>query len=744
MSKPVHQASYDPHDPGRASGNPLVVIKFGDENILGCATSGCLNSVALLGLEKSTGSNGELRSHIFRKNRPVVSSQVISHNSELINDLVMTDWEIGSSEPSRVLASTQKSLSFAEVSANDYKPTIKWVDQFSFPMPLSCALNPLLPTEFAVVSSSGLFFGSVQDFLALKGDGTDYFHDIQVLAKDRIYNRLIFGLHPRSLLLSSRREIAAFDMRSRAETCSRSVLLDVREHWNLPWHDHGISIMKPLEARSYTLFVATQTSMNFVDLRMPSNPLLDWSLSLPLPPEQAALVSLNTNGIRSSVVTIGSRQSGYLEAFHSICDPSIGQLPLHVPDMISRSEATNSKAPGFLKRPMLWSDLPLGHLQQVKDTRSAFGMALIPFDDEGLVSLLQWTVDDGLVGQVLNLRAAEDEGHEDIEKGIELPKGGSLVMSEFQKQMHSREKNCKRAWETYPVQHSMPGSFLQVGTKRLQVCDMYDLRPCILRNDEDDSGLGGFDTLPRPFLGDIPMALKIRNQYLYIKDKGTEVEEEVSTKSKLQGELPFPQKDFTDLENRDPFSYGGLTKSRELHVARQSLVASSQSGESFDSICAERKTNDEDGCAIDAIGGELLEPDDGDGHMDELLEQIGDGQTLDEIGRTVRGGIAHNATPLGVDELQSSMKATGSIHSFDVEWHSMCEEDHTGRGTAVSTNGAMPNWVQTTVYYSENVHVGKALEMLAIEEDSGYGKLLMKMKTLFTGLQSTDENSLDE
>lgn len=745
--KSAEQCSVDSHGAyyrEASSGNPLSVIRMGDENLLICALSGSLDSVGLFGLSVSNDATGSLRTRLLRKGTCEPCPDSIYYNTEPVIDIVATNWESGSSEPAKLLATTPTTLNFADVYIDHQRPAVDWENQLSFPSVLSCALNPLFPAEFAAISPDGMFVGSPQEYLSRQGDGDQGLGDVQVLSKQQLYNWVYYGPHPRSLLLASRMEVAMMDARKALGRDSGNVLFDVRKDWNLPHHDSGIAVITPLRPRSQTMFVATQTALNFFDLRMPRSPLLDWSMSVPLSVEQCGVTSVTSHGKHSEIVALSSPKQCYFEVFHAIHDVGVNTASLT--SQMLEGKKSDRHPPALASRSLLWSDLPLTHLQQVKGVSQAFGMAICPLSDETRVSILQWSKDYGLIGQLLDVRPAQDEeaSKPSFEDGREAGGdfvGTSLSMHHFQRRRLEHGGYASKPWMQRPVHMSMPGGLLQQRTKRVYLSDAWEIRPCILRDDDDDVDDTGFIRLPRPFLGDIPVVVSIRycsgsaNSDATISPNAMKTEAAEIWSSDLMSK--HPEKSPTASTDGEGLSLGIVDDTHQRSVLKQHtgvkqfLDGKGQSLPSGGDV-PEQKSDMSIDLARPSEWELFQEGMEDDGAMNGLLEDIGSGKTLDEIGRLIRRGIGHNATPLGVAELQSTVEAAPIVGSYDVEWHSMCAEDHSNCPTAVSTNELIPNWVHTRVYYTEEVEAGRALELSNVDEESGYGKLLLRMKHLFS------------
>lgn len=733
---------------GKGTGNPLAVVSVGNENVVVCALSGLLDSAGVYNVT-TTEEDEEMRQCIRRKGGHAPPCDVIINDVSPVTNIVASKWENGDAEPCRAVFVTSRSLNFAHLCTEQTQPTVNWDDTIPFPDALSVALNPLYPSEFAAVCADGLFFGTTSEF-ALRQRGEECFHDVQAVEHRAIYNRICYGQHPRTLLLACRNDVASFDMRAPVCKGSGAVLFDVRHHWNLPRYDSGISVFHLMQTRGYTALVATQSCLNYVDLRMPHHPLLDWSMVMPRPVDLSCVASVHKGGTRSEMIALWSRSQCYLEVYHAIHGERPPSPDFHL-DSIAIVKGGRMKGseqwapPPVARRSILWSDLPLSHLQQLSGCSKISGMALLPLNDGNQVSLLQWSATDGLIGQLLDIRVGDDA--EDFEADPEdgFTDENLLRMQEFQYRLvDCGEYRGVKSMED-PVAYSLPGREMVKTVKPLKVSNILELRKRILRDTDDDVNETETVRFPRPFLADIPTIQKLRHQSgdrRVAENKDREDNIENKTKRLIRSNVGamaianplFPVTNVKDDESKSssatterPASVGDA---HELGNEAQMLDDSNPSTATV--TCGQRATH------IPFLGSsegsdDLLDTENEEkSEMDGLLEEIGFGKTLDEIARIVRHGMPHNATPLGVDELRASLESSPSVKWRDVGWHNQCKTDHSGDPTVVSTNGPLPDWVHRRVYYTKEVpSPEQVIEDLDVDKESEFGQVLIRVKNLF-------------
>lgn len=850
-------AASGPHCPSwRGTGNSLSVTKVGSEYAVVCATTGLLESVGIYDVRTDRTSDGGALQRLVRRGTPSVIPNALVHEMSSVTDIVTADWDVGSSEPCRALIATGKALSLADLATHSGMPTCQWRDHFSFPASLSCALNPLYPDEFAALCEEGLFCGTPEDFVRRRNSGLGWderFHDVQALEKDSVYNRVYYGPHPRTLLLSNQREIARFDLRMKVDLSSRDVLLNVGEDWNLPKYDLSISAFSPTRPRGNTLVVATKTCLNYCDLRMPKNPLLDWSLSLPLPVDQLCVTSLELREPQSEIVAMASRRQCYLEVFHAVHEssrPSCGFRPARAVQN-GKAGGKSWKAPRVAKRSLLWSDLPLSNLQQLKGMSATSGIAVLPLNNQQQVTLLQWSAEDGLLGQLLDVVAREDE--ECLFERQTAVKGRIFDSSTNMRNFLGRLALCGDFKDLPEFQHPISkctGASLLSLSKRLYLKDAMRLRPRVIRGEDDDITEDGETRLPRVYLSDIPRVIRLREKSMTGEDvdpvprldlntvkhsssreddncdsnsfssdavsggtsssgesnhhsernsgdkslskmgrgsssgeqtagasgrtkdsldkqgisqtvKGNANDREVTGRNlneKRLGALAFSQEEvMSKFEGGLNSSQGGNSVSKEDNKISQELEESSVdelgrnaavSGMSREvesqgmplmqtqqSANMSNESSDMSSSGHSSSSGssssDATNSSEETGEMTNLMEAIGHGKTFDEIGRAVRAGMAHCATPLGPKELKKAVEESRAVSWFDVEWHSGCSGDHDKFPTAASTDEDLPDWVCTRVYRVKTARTGDAFKSGIVDEDSSYGKLLKRMRNGF-------------
>lgn len=737
-----------PNGFGNATGNPLTVVNIGDENVVLCALSGLLESASVYNV--TTRKEGEKMKHcVQRRGRPVPPSNVIVNDLSPVTDIVGSKWENGDAEPCRAVFATRRSLNFAHLCTDSDEPALDWDDTLPFPDALSVALNPLYPAEFAAVCPDGLFFGTASE-LALRQRDRECFHDVQAVGQRAAYNRVCYGQHPRTLLLVSRNDVASFDMRGPIGKGSGIVLFDVRHHWNLPRYDYGISAFHLMQARGHTALVATQSCLNYVDLRMPNQPLLDWSMVMPKPVDMSCAASIQTEGMRSEMIAFWSRSQCYLEVYHAIHmerppSPDFYLDPIGSKKDVHSNGSVQWTLPPVSKRSVLWSDLPLSHLQQLKGYSKISGMALLPFNDGSQVSLLQWSPTDGLIGQLLDVRVGDDAEEEFEADPEDSFTGENLVrMQDFQYRLvDCGEYKGMKTMED-PMFYSLPGSEVIKRVTPLKVGDVLDLRKRILRDTDDDVDDAGISRLPRPFLGDIPIVQELRRQSGDVRGVENEGQNDVieNGNGELSGEnvgvmaIANPLLIRSGVEDKGIESSSATTEKTVDAASNFKLKEDTRMVDKSDSLVV-TEAHDHGEPFLPFLqspeSGDLTDTDEkGNSDMDGLLEDIGFGKTFDEIAAIVRRGMPHNATPLGVDELRESLESSPSIKWRDVEWHSQCEKDHTRDPIVVSTNGPLPSWVHRRVYYTKEAPPPEqVIEDLGVEKESEFGQMLTKVKNLF-------------
>lgn len=126
-----------------------------------------------------------------------------------------------------------------------------------------------------------------------------------------------------------------------------------------------------------------------------------------------------------------------------------------------------------------------------------------------------------------------------------------------------------------------------------------------------------------------------------------------------------------------------------------------------------------------------------DGAFDGLLREFSGGVMLDEVCRSVRAGMAHGETAMGVEGLRGGIEDAGSVELEEVTWHESCRRGGHGVGdcyTGVHTGDELPDWVLTTVYFMKKEEGGRKEEE---KEDGGfvhgglYHDLFVRMKHYF-------------
>lgn len=499
------------------TGNPLSVVRIGEKRAVVCALTGSLDSLATYDVEISRSSSDGILHRLSRKGRASSVPSALVFDTSPVTDIVTSDWDGESSEPCTAVVATTNSLNFVNIATGSGQPTREWRDHFSFPSSFSLALNPLYPAEFVALCRQGLFFGTAEEFVNIrsqKKDWDDCFHDIQGIARSSWYSRVFYGMHPRCLLVSNRKEVAIFDMREKIDLESRNVMFNVKEDWNLPENDSSISFFQPLRPRGYTALIATRTCLNYFDMRMPKTPILDWSISLSVPIEKVCVANLDQQHPRSHVFAMASRRQSYLEVFHAVHTQGQGTLgfaALQSQRPENGRSAASCTVPELRTSPVLWSDMPLAHMQQLNGASGISGMALLPLNGDRSVSLLQWSPKDGLMGQLLDIEARKD-GESVFERQTGV-KGrvcdNSINMTNYIRRMLDCGDFKHVSFLQKPVSESLGNDLLR-SSKKLLLQDARRLRSIFLNDGDDDYDNRSTVRFPRPFLSDIPRIVEIR------------------------------------------------------------------------------------------------------------------------------------------------------------------------------------------------------------------------------------------
>lgn len=663
--------------------NAISCVTIGNDHFVVYPSAGSLDSVALCSLSTICDAKGNSSHDIQHWASQRTIPDLMYINNDPICEITTADSDPGCNEPARFIAVSENDITLANIAFDGERGEISWRDQLAIGGVMSSAFNPHFPEEVALLNHDGLFAGSF-DFLHdrfMQPNGIeDCFSDVQVMSEERRYRQLFYGCHPRSLFLSSRRELVRMDLRSNQKDLKSNLLLKVGKDWRLPKYDGEIAVCHSMARRGgFHFIIATKTCVNYVDIRMPHAPLLDWSLSLPLPTEQIAVTrAAAINGVSSDIIALSSRSQRYLEVFHAVhLDTKDHDVrPFHV-------KFSGKVEPPLPRAQVQWSDLPLAHLEQLTPTSDVSGIALVPHDNGKDISLVQWSPSDGLIAQLLHVKASTDNEDVAFESDAigERPNFDSVVNIANSRQalMESglipMESDVK-----YPVSRSLPGSFLQRRTRRIFVEDAVDLRERLCRSDEDEAAEECDYRLPRPFIGDI--------EYLRCNHSN-----------------------IVKADDASPAEETAVVDGKEPDILR------TKSGVAINGDVKDFRETFGEPLPLTGLTG--------------MMEEIGHGRTLDELARFVRSGMAHSPTPLGITDLMDAIETSPFVNCYEVEWHTRCEDLHDECPTHVASNEDMPPWVSTKVYFTAEVEQGEGIKSSEIPEGSQYGQLLSRMQDMF-------------
>lgn len=624
---------------GENTFNPLSCMIDHDKSMVVFTSSGSRNGMRACVVEIEVDENGRKTQNLRSDDKSHFFRHRLQFDQASVRDILSVGCVPGSNERPRILATTAENVSIATISEDKSYGRLEWLDEITIPSLLSCAINPVFPDDFSVLSSDGLFSGTVESFHAQKKVVNTFesmLYDIQPIADTSKYYSLNYGMHPRTLYLGNQKEIALCDIRSDLSKMKRNVLVDLNKDWGLPSFDRQIACFEPLPGnRRSKIIVATKTCLNYIDIRMPRTPFLDWTLSVPLPVDHMTVTSMTSvDGYDSDIIALSSRQQHYLEVFHAI--DIKGTFTQHKP--FQSDEMGNPEPPGFPAQHVLWSDLPLSHLQQLKPSADLVGMALMPHSNSSLVSVVQWSPEDGLIAQLLDVRTQKDESSVSFESPPhERPYLDNNVNIANWQKVYIRSGQYEATESMlHPVTRSVPGSYLHQRTRRIFVEDARNLQTRLINDEEDEVADDEKDRLTRPYLGDLESVRHMRE-----------------------------------------------------------------------------------------LGG------DDTGEMDNLLDSIGSGRTLDEIARVTRSGMAHSSTPVNPTLLRDVIESSPFVKWYDVEWHAGCSQQHQKEGPAVTTDDPLPAWIQRRIYYESATNRPHALSIVNVPEESQYGQMLTRMQEHF-------------
>lgn len=110
--------------------------------------------------------------------------------------------------------------------------------------------------------------------------------------------------------------------------------------------------------------------------------------------------------------------------------------------------------------------------------------------------------------------------------------------------------------------------------------------------------------------------------------------------------------------------------------------------------------------------------------IQDIFDHTVAGCTIDQISHATRAGFCHSPSPMHLTHLKDALQESPFVDQYPVAWHVGCQQEH---AAGVSTDDDLPEWVPTVVYCKRIVEV----EEKGLEDNSDFGKLLKRMKTMF-------------
>lgn len=652
------------------SGNILARLSFEDRNAVVFSATGLLDSVTVADIEVEE-QNGIVRHVLKRSLRTSHIPDFLMFDRNPILDLTTPHAIPKGVVTAALLATTVEGLSYATIEEDGFL----WKDQFSLSGVASSSFNPIFQEEFSVVSEDGLFAGTSEDLNKYLSQGRQHelFMDIQTVSPNTQFRQLHYGAHPRTVLLANRGGIRRYDLRSPECRWTRDSVLNIQEDWGMSNKSIEIATFQPLRNDGgFKLAIATKTSLCYIDIRMSHTPILDWSLSLPSFIDNMVLCELNETQIGSDIIALSSRKHQYLEAFHGVHGRSEDAENLEF--QLAKGMNETLWSPSLMTSEILWSDLPLAHLQQLRVSSARAGITLVPHRGGNTATLLQFSVADGLTAQLLGVDIFRDRERmfERVPQEMSLYAENSLIARRYQNALEERGEHLAPTLVKNSVLRSVPGCSLLRKSRQMFTKDAIDLRERICCCDDDDIAKGnGHTRLPRPFLRDIVHISQHRS-------------------------------DLTDLVGEHDDNPSGQNQTGSVNCRRVSEGA-----------CSEHSNT---------TGG---------AEMGSITEAIGGGSTIDNVARHVRSGMAHSPTPLGLAGLKNTVKDSPFVTSWKVAWNSTCLELHSGSFAHVDSKEPMPDWVADEIFCAVEIEAGESIRSFQIPEDSEYGRLLSRMQLSF-------------
>lgn len=653
-------------DDDNRRGNPLTTFRLseGAEHVVVLPKSRTLSSITAYMLQVGAPPMGICTIQKYASCN--TQADVIANVDETVFHL--ESLQLSNNQYATLLAATSNTLSFAHLSQGE----LKWMDQLSVPDTRSATLNPLYPEEFTVLSADGLFCGTSDSYTKLRHGLTHPdVHDVQCISPSAQFRKVIYGVHPRTVLLSSRRSLLLHDMRTAK---GRLNILELKDKTLARDGEIGAFCRAPND-NGFNIVLATRASLAYYDIRRPNVPLLGWSLVLPSAPDKISATALNPSGFRTDVVLLASSRWGHTEVFHALHTADRQELsPFH--------GLVDSEIFGLPTQEIVWSDLPVPISTTSPYQDCVDGLVAVRGANDRRAGVLQWSGRTGLTVHPFEVVFGEDAEVGVTEHCTRNRGDNSVNLRNSVWALGPYNKgNC--TCDQYPVSRSNPGSYLHSRLKRLLLRDVRELRKRICCDEDDDADSTGPMYVPRPFMRDLfTIGRSLNNASKSLR----------STPDKFLSRQGSPPRALP------------LGDDREDTVIGEAALLKSQESEDSD------------------------EPEN---NSTDILDEIGSGCLFHELSRSARSGFGHSAMPIGIAALKEAVLGSPLINSYEPVWHAACDGLHDANSTAVSTAAALPDWMCTTVYYTEEAEKGESRRSSSIPDSSQYGKLLSRMQEEF-------------
>lgn len=277
-----------------------------------------------------------------------------------------------------------------------------WVDHISIPNLRATDVNRVALTEFAAVDNFSLKLYDIATAACTLAE------DVQPISPKYSYRWVQYGAHPRTVLVASKRAICRFDLRQSNSNRSDEILVNPVDAWNLcPKVDVGISYFEKHPNNPFMTVLATGTVLAVVDARMAGSPLLEWNITYGNDISNAALMPLNDN-TNDLAIALSAKVTSDLALFHLTSDFKVSaeEILLNPQDPANfrrfqsdlndtgnsnynknfndiNSDSDDEDGPVVSHPHILWSDMPLVHLEQFPPGNELRGIALLPEPQKG-------------------------------------------------------------------------------------------------------------------------------------------------------------------------------------------------------------------------------------------------------------------------------------------------------------------------------------------------------------------------